>query len=175
MIESKHNVSKTSFSSKEQTADTWTNDVIHEQMMIGMKSVLLSFWSAETSGGECSDHGKMLTNKRQHELLRTVVVLPASRTLMFLPLTAICTWWWLLLYSTILRSWADSLCSHVILHEWLAGTAVTWGWNGYRNRNQHRKLTLEKKILLPLPQGFEPATFQSRVQRSNHWAIPAPC
>ena len=29
-------------------------------------------------------------------------------------------WWqWLLLYSTILCSRADSLCSHVILHEWL--------------------------------------------------------
>ena len=72
----------------------------------------------------------MLTNKWQHELLRTVVVLPASRTLMFLLLTAICIWWWLLLYSTILHSWADSLCSHVILHKWLAVTAVTWGWNG---------------------------------------------
>ena len=34
-------------------------------------------------------------------------------------------------------------------------------------------LTLEKKIILPLLQGFEPATFQSWVQRSNHWAIPA--
>ena len=29
-------------------------------------------------------------------------------------------WWWLLLYSTILRSRADSLLSHMILHEWLA-------------------------------------------------------
>ena len=27
---------------------------------------------------------------------------------------------WLLLDSAILHSWADSLCSHVILHEWLA-------------------------------------------------------
>ena len=156
-------------------------------------------------------------------------------------------WWWLLLNSAILHSRADSLRSHVILHEWLAyfiarlliatemvylqrwhgwchmnllpsrrvlctpynhaprhfmqnhihkvyaclavtchlhfwqdvrdllhATAVTRGWNGYRNRSQHRKLTLEKKILPPLPQRFEPATFQSRVRRSNHWAIPAP-
>ena len=66
------------------------------------------------------------------------------------------------------------------LHFWqndrdfLRATAVTRGWNGYRNKRQHRKLTLEKKILPPLQQGFEPATFQSRVQRSNHWAIPAP-
>ena len=56
------------------------------------------------------------------------------------------------------------------LHFWqddrdlLHATAVTRGWNGYRNRSQHRKLTLEKKILPPLPQRFEPATFQSRVR-----------
>ena len=56
----------------------------------------------------------------------------------------------------------------------LRATAVTRGWNGYRNKSQHRKLTLEKKILPPLLQGFEPATFRSRVQRSNHWAIPGP-
>ena len=37
------------------------------------------------------------------------------------------------------------------LHFWqndrgrLRATAVTRGWNGYRNRSQHRKLTLEKK------------------------------
>ena len=55
----------------------------------------------------------------------------------------------------------------------LRATAVTRGWNGYRNKSQHRKLTLEKKILPPLQQGFEPATFRSRVGRSNHWAIPA--
>ena len=66
------------------------------------------------------------------------------------------------------------------LHFWqndrdfLRATAVTRGWNGYRNKSQHRKSTLEKKILPPFQQGFEPATFQSRVRRSNHWAIPAP-
>ena len=65
------------------------------------------------------------------------------------------------------------------LHFWqndrdlLRATAVTRGWNGYRNKSQHRKSTLEKKILPPLQQGFEPATFQSRVGRSNHWAIHA--
>ena len=53
------------------------------------------------------------------------------------------------------------------LHFWqndrdlLRATVVTWGWNGYRNKSQHRKSTLEKKILPPLQQGFEPATFQS--------------
>ena len=65
------------------------------------------------------------------------------------------------------------------LHLWqndrdlLRAIAVTWGWNGYQNKSRHRKLTLEKKILPPLLQGFEPMTFQSWVQRSNHWAIPA--
>ena len=56
----------------------------------------------------------------------------------------------------------------------LRATAVTQGWNGYQNKSQHRKLTLDKKILLPLLQGFEPATFRSRVRCSNHWAIPTP-
>ena len=42
----------------------------------------------------------------------------------------------------------------------LRATAVTWGWNGYWNKSQHRKSTLEKKILLQHQQGFEPATFQ---------------
>ena len=66
------------------------------------------------------------------------------------------------------------------LHFWqndrdfLRATVVTRGWNGYRNKSQHRKSTPEKKILPPFQQGFEPATFQSRVRCSNHWAIPAP-
>jgi len=60
------------------------------------------------------------------------------------------------------------------LHFWqndrdiLRATAVTRVCNGYRNKSQHRKLTKENKILPPLLQGFEPATFQSRVRRSNH-------
>ena len=59
------------------------------------------------------------------------------------------------------------------LHFWqngldlLRAAAVTRGSNGYRE-SQHRKLTLEKKILLPLMPGLEPSTFQSRVRRSNH-------
>ena len=56
----------------------------------------------------------------------------------------------------------------------LRATVVTRGWNRYRNKSQHRKSTLEKKILPPFQQGFKPATFQSRVRCSNHWAIPAP-
>ena len=64
-----------------------------------------------------------------------------------------------------------------LLAEW-SGSFMCYcgntGWNGYQNKSQHRKLTLEKKILPPLLQGFEPTTFRSRVQRSNHWAIPDP-
>ena len=56
----------------------------------------------------------------------------------------------------------------------LCVTVVTRGWNEYRSKSQNRKLTLGKKILLPLLQGFEPVTFQPWVRHSNHWAIPAP-
>ena len=64
------------------------------------------------------------------------------------------------------------------LHLWqndrdlLRPTAVTRGWSRYQNKSQHRKLTLEENILPPFLQGFKPVTFQSRVRRSNHWAIP---
>ena len=64
------------------------------------------------------------------------------------------------------------------LHFWqndrdlLRLTAVTRGWNEYRNKSQRRKLILEKKILPPLQLGFEPGTFRSRVRCSNHWATP---
>ena len=40
-------------------------------------------------------------------------------------------------------------------------TTVTWGWNEYQNKSQHRKLTLEKTVLLPLPLGLKPETFWS--------------
>ena len=57
----------------------------------------------------------------------------------------------------------------------LLATAVTQGWNGYRNMSHCRKLTPEKKIIPPFLQGFKPATFQSWVQRSNHWVIYCQC
>ena len=65
------------------------------------------------------------------------------------------------------------------LHFWqndldlLHATAVTQGWYIYQNKSQHRKLTLEKKILPPLLRGLKSATFQSWVWHCNHWAIPA--
>ena len=52
------------------------------------------------------------------------------------------------------------------LHFWqndldlLHAIVVMWGWNRYRNKSQHRKSTLEMKILLPFLLGFEPTTFQ---------------
>ena len=58
------------------------------------------------------------------------------------------------------------------LHVWqndrglLRATAVTRGGTD-TEISQHRKLTLEKKILPPLLQEFEPATFRSRVRRST--------
>ena len=72
------------------------------------------------------------------------------------------------------------LADSCYLHFWrngrhiLRATAVTRGWNEYRNKSQHGKLTLEKKILPPLMQGLEPGSFRSWVRRANHWAIPAP-
>ena len=66
--------------------------------------------------------------------------------------------------SQILESHACLAAFSCHLHFWqndrdlLRANAVTRGWNGCRNKIQHRKLTLEKKILPPLLQGFEPAT-----------------
>ena len=41
---------------------------------------------------------------------------------------------------------------------------VTWGWNGYRNKSQHRKLKLENKILSLLGTAeTQTGTFQSWV------------
>ena len=59
------------------------------------------------------------------------------------------------------------------LHVWqndqelLHATVVTWGWNGYRNKSQHRKLT-PKKILPSLLLGLKPMTLPLGVQHSNH-------
>ena len=37
----------------------------------------------------------------------------------------------------------------------LRATAVTRGWNGYRNKSQHTKLTLEKQISPAAPVGTQ--------------------
>ena len=49
----------------------------------------------------------------------------------------------------------------------LRSTAVTRELERAPNKSQHRKLSLEKKILPPLLWGFELVTFRSRVQRST--------
>ena len=49
---------------------------------------------------------------------------------------------------------------------------VTRGWNGYRNKSRHTKLTLEKKLLPPLLSGLEPETFQSPVRRCVPLSYP---
>ena len=50
-------------------------------------------------------------------------------------------------------------------------TAVEW----IPNKSQHRKLTLEKKVLLPLFMGLEPTTFRSWMWCSaSHWTVPTP-
>ena len=58
--------------------------------------------------------------------------------------------------------------------EWPACYCGNTGVELIGNKSQHRKFTLEKKILPPVLQGFEPATFQSRVRRSDHLTIPLP-
>ena len=52
---------------------------------------------------------------------------------------------------------------HFWQNDWdlLRATVVTRGWNGYRNKSQHRKSTLEKIFFPLLLQAFKPATFQS--------------
>ena len=65
------------------------------------------------------------------------------------------------------------------LHFWqndrdlLCATAVTRGWNGYRNKSA-QKADLEKKIPPPFLPRLEHATFRSWVRHSNRWAITAP-
>ena len=63
---------------------------------------------------------------------------------------------------------------HFWQNDWdlLHAIAVTQGWNGYWNKSQHRKLTTEKKSVLPLLPGLKPMTFWSQVRYSNHWAKP---
>ena len=61
-------------------------------------------------------------------------------------------------------------------------TAVTRGWNGYQNKSQHRKSTLEKKIsrrscrdLNPRPFNHESGALTTELsppRRSKHIAIP---
>ena len=63
------------------------------------------------------------------------------------------------------RSVRVCLAVTCLLHFWqndrdlLRATAVTRGWNWYRDKNHHRKLTLEKKNILLPRSGLEPRLF----------------
>ena len=57
----------------------------------------------------------------------------------------------------------------------LRATAVTRGLNGYRNKSQHRKLTLEKKILPPFQQDSNPRPFNHESGALTTELSPPPC
>ena len=65
---------------------------------------------------------------------------------------------------------------HFWQNDWilLCATVVTRGRNRYGHKSQHRKLTLEKKIFLPLLLGFKPTTFRSWVWCSTTELFPLP-
>ena len=66
---------------------------------------------------------------------------------------------------------------HFWQNDWdlLCATVVTQGVERtLKLMSQHRKLTLEKKILLSLLPGLEPRTFQLLLWRSNYNAISVP-
>ena len=48
------------------------------------------------------------------------------------------------------------------------------GWNGYRSKSHHMKLTIGKKTILPLLPGLEPETFRSPVRRCTTEPSPLP-
>ena len=50
----------------------------------------------------------------------------------------------------------------------LRATAVTRRWNGYRNKVSTESRPRKRKFSSRFCRGLEPATFQSRVRRSNH-------
>ena len=67
------------------------------------------------------------------------------------------SFWWL--RPVMLLQFSSPLSSHGTNSEIRVSTEC-WPWNFF---------------FPSLLQGFEPMTFWSRVQRSNHWAIPTPC
>ena len=56
----------------------------------------------------------------------------------------------------------------------LRATAVTRGWNGYRNKSRHRKLTLKKNIRPALLRVLEPSRFWSRSRCCTTAPSPPP-
>ena len=90
--------------------------------------------------------------------------------------------YWSLLYSAILRSWADSLRSHVILHEWIAF------YSAFLNIHRSGVLTVlawlvpqesaaresQSQRVLCTPYNHEPCHFmQSHIRKVYSCAMPA--
>ena len=65
------------------------------------------------------------------------------------------------------------------LHFWqndrnlVRATAIIRGWNGYRNKSQHRNLTMESRISPPFLPGTRTRDFSIMNPALHHWAIPA--
>ena len=84
------------------------------------------------------------------------------------------------LFAIDIRRVHVSLAVTCHLHFWQNGqdfsrsTAITRGWNEYRNKGQHRMLTKEKIILPPLLPGLEPSTSRARVRLSTTGLSPLP-
>ena len=82
---------------------------------------------------------------------------------------------WHFMQSHIRKVYACFCCNlpPALLAEWLESFTCYYsnpGWNDDRSMSQHRKLTLENKMLLL---GLKPATFRPQIQRSaTDWAIP---
>ena len=67
------------------------------------------------------------------------------------------------------------------LHFWqndrdfLRATVVTRGWNGYRNKSQHRKSTLEKKFSRRSSRDSNPRPFNHESGALTTELFPPPC
>ena len=90
-----------------------------------------------------------------------------------------CYYYWSLLHCAILRSQADSLCSHVILHEWIAfysgffiSTKVVYlqHWHGWC----HKKLLPSRRILCT-PYNHAPCHFMQSHIRKVYECLAVTC
>ena len=65
---------------------------------------------------------------------------------------------------------AVTCCLHFWQNDWdlFCATAVTQGWNGYRNKSWHRKLTLEKKFFCHSCRDSNPGPFCHESNTLNH-------
>ena len=107
---------------------------------------------------QCCLTVKWLVPHETAAILAHVLCTPYSHTPVYsvtlFEATYICSMHVCLIVPCHLHFWQDD-------QDLLCATAVMWGWNGYRNKSQHRKLTLEKKILLLLLPGQSPFDHES--------------